>query len=92
MGVTLACVAYGSPLPVVKWLINGREIINGTGNALISENILEQANISFTQSILQLCPVMPDNGGEYACYANNIYGSHTIVFQVTVEQGIATYT
>lgn len=86
-GLTLACVAFGSPLPQITWYIDGFLLHNGSSNVLIYESLLQQGNLSFTQSILELCPVTLENAGEFSCRASNSHGDHTIVFQVMVTHG-----
>lgn len=87
-GLTLTCVVYGFPAPDITWYSNGNQVNNGSSNALIYESLLDQANISFTLSILELCPVTLEDGGNYTCYAINTEGNHTVSFQVMVVQGM----
>lgn len=86
--MTLACVAYGSPLPEITWFRDGvYEVDNQTANALVHESIVEQSETFFVQSILELCPVESTDAGEYSCFANNTNGTHTVVFQLMVLPG-----
>lgn len=84
-GLTLACVAHGYPLVDITWYSNGDQVTNGS--FLIYESFLEESNVSFTQSILEICPIMLEDGGQYECYANNTHGNSTVMFQVIVNQG-----
>lgn len=85
-GLTLTCAVSGSPVPNVTWYRNGNQINNGSSNALIHETLLE-LNVSFTLSILELCPVTLEDAGEYSCHAMNTIGNHTVLFQVIVNYG-----
>ena len=87
-GVTLTCVVYGSPMPDVSWFRNGdQRIDNFTDNAILYETLIEQSNMSFVHSTLELCPVSLADAGEYSCHTNNTHGNQTVVFQVDVTQG-----
>ena len=84
--LTLTCAALGSPVPDVTWYRNGNQVNNGSSNALIHESLLE-LSVSFTLSILELCPVALEDAGQYSCDANSTGGNHSALFQVIVNQG-----
>ena len=85
-GITLTCVAHGSPLPDVSWFRDGdQRIDNTTENAVVHERLLEE---HFVESELELCPVEMENVGQYSCYASNAQGNHSSIFSVGVTQGM----
>lgn len=85
-GVSLTCVVSGSPLPNVIWRRRGEIITNDTSNAVILETTFMQANYSFVQSVLDLCPVASSDAGEYTCFTENDHGNHSAVFEIVVIQ------
>ena len=88
-GVTLTCVAHGSPIPDITWFREGdQQIDNQTSNVVLHEGLIELANLTFVESIIRLCPVDMNDIGEYNCYANNSIGNDSFVFQVRVIQGM----
>lgn len=87
-GLTLTCVAFGSPVPSISWFRNGNQSVDSeTENALVTESLIEQSNVTFVESILQICPVEAGDEGEYGCQATNANGMQSVAFQVVVTQG-----
>lgn len=88
--VSLTCVASGLPSPDVSWLRDGgQRLTNDTPNAFLAESVLMLANLTFVQSVLELCPVRVSDAGEYSCVAKNEYGNHSILFEIMVIEGKA---
>lgn len=86
-GLSLTCVGYGSPLPTLTWFRDGVPLLNSSENVLLFDMALQQDNVSFIHSILELCPLQL--GGNYSCEAANANGSHAVYFQVTVVRGMS---
>ena len=87
-GVTLTCVVFSSPVPDVTWFRNGNQTVdNETANAFVTESLIQQSDITFVESILEICPVEVGDAGEYGCQATNVNGMQSVVFQVVVTQG-----
>ncbi len=63
----------------------GDPIMNSSSDATIFDATLQQDNIDFAHSILELCTLQ--HAGNYSCVASNANTSHSVYFQVTVIQG-----
>ena len=88
-GLTLTCVAFGPSLPSIVWRKNGVQLTNGSFNrVLIYDVTFEQRNHSFTQSILELCPVNIEDIGDYDCHASTSMNYSTIPFRLIRVGGI----
>ena len=83
---SLTCVAYGQPQPDVIWLKDGMPLQNAS-TLTIYGTYLEDANMSFVQSILEICTFLPEQQGNYSCYTDNSHGNNSFSFQITVFYG-----
>lgn len=83
---SLTCVAYGQPQPSITWLKDGVPIENGS-YATIYDTYLVDANMSFAQSILEICMFLPEQDGNYSCYTENQLGNFSFPFEINVIYG-----
>ena len=86
--VQLHCVAYADPPQAslnISWSRDG-DAVNETELISIHEEQIEQGNITFTQSILQICSIGLDNIGNYSCIAENVAGNDSANFELIVPR------
>ena len=83
---SLTCVAYGQPRPNMTWFRDGIPIDNST-HFTIYETFLEDTNVSFVQSILEVCLFLPELEGNYSCHTENELGSNFFTFSINVTYG-----
>ena len=86
-GGRLTCIAYGNPRPRVAWLKDNTEIQNGSYSVTIYETFIEETNVSFTQSIFEICSFLPEHEGNYSCFTENGFGNSSILFHIDVIFG-----
>ena len=67
--LTVACVAYGHPLPTISWSRDGIPITSGTRGYNIT--VPPPLNTVTAVSVLRLCGAETFHSGEYACTATN---------------------
>ena len=64
------CVGTGFPQPSISWSLNGSPLENSS-RIIISEEVFEEAGITFVQSFLEVCSVGFLDGGLYECTVAN---------------------
>ena len=68
--VSLTCVGYGLPGVEIRWVLDGETLTN-ISNTLIYEREVVEGNMTFFQSVLQLCSVELTDAGSYFCVVSN---------------------
>ena len=81
--ITFVCVAYGIPDPSISWNRGDTTLSNGS-QIFIYEVLLVQDGVKYVQSIIELCSIEEENGGQYSCFAENTVGNDTATFVLTV--------
>ena len=81
--ITFVCVAYGIPDPSISWN-RGDTTLNNGSQIFIYEVLLVQDGVKYVQSIIELCSIEEENGGQYSCFAENTVGNDTATFVLTV--------
>ena len=81
--ITFLCVASGNPTPSISW---NREdtVLNNDSQVTVYEELVTENEVTFLQSILELCAEEAD-AGQYSCFANNTLGNDTASFVLTVN-------
>ena len=64
--VRLTCVAYGNPLPSIKWTLGETDLADK-----VTDETVEVGDTTFLVSVLQLCDITSADAAEYACTATN---------------------
>ena len=68
--VYYVCVGYGEDdPPSITWRFGDKLLTNDLASVTIYEKPVMLNNITFTQSILELCSVQVQDGGIYSCSA-----------------------
>ena len=70
---TAQCGATGAPAPVIYYYFNEYIIATGVPGVTVNNGTLTIANVTH------------NNTGSYECFANNIHGSNSSVWLVTVK-------
>ena len=81
--ITFVCVAYGIPDPSISWNRGDTTLSNGS-QIFIYKVLLVQDGVKYVQSIIELCSVEEEDGGQYSCFAENTIGNDTATFVLTV--------
>lgn len=68
--ISLICVGYGLPNVEIYWTLDGETLTNSSRVSIHEEDI-EQGNMTFSQSVLQLCSVVLTDAGSYVCVVSN---------------------
>ncbi len=55
--LSVTCIGQGFPLPAIAWFRDGLPILNSSIDATIFDTALEQGNVTFSHSILEICPL-----------------------------------
>lgn len=76
--VTMTCRVVGNPLPVVRWYKDGQEVMPSTDFQISYD---ENTGIS----TLKIPEVFPEDAGEYACTAENMFGDATTSASLVVD-------
>lgn len=76
--VVMSCRVMGSPLPVVRWYKDGQEIMPSTDFQISYDE-------STGFSTLKIPEVFPEDAGEYACTAENMFGDATTSASLVVD-------
>ncbi|OWF38939.1 Down syndrome cell adhesion molecule [Mizuhopecten yessoensis] len=71
--VTLPCMVVGDPAPKVKWMMRGGEVV-------VNDRIQVLQNGS-----LYITSVVGGDAANYTCTAENVFGSDSIVFAISVQ-------
>ena len=85
--VTLACVAYGDPIPTISWNKGSSRLINSS-EVTIYQEVLNISGLIFAKSILDICTPGVTDAGQYSCYAED---SAPANFEVMINQGKRLY-
>ena len=88
--LTLACVAYGDPVPTISWNKGSSELTNSSV-ITIYQDVLEIRGVAFMTSILEICSVDGDDGGQYNCFAETSVSNDTANFNLSVTSVAGTY-
>ena len=81
--MTLACVAYGNPIPTILWN-KGSSRLTNSSEVTIYQQVLNISGITLTKSILEICTPGVNDAGQYSCYAED---SAPANFEVMINQG-----
>ena len=82
--VIMACVATGFPTPSISWAMEVTELYNDS-RVTIYDEILEEGGVIFTRSILEICSLTVEDGGQYSCTASNPGSDDTVNFVLTIN-------
>ena len=86
--VNYVCVGYGeSEDPTIMWKFG--EILTNDSSVTIYQKRVVVNNLTFIQSILELCSVRVEDAGTYFCSAVNSVGNSTSNFVLNVR--VCTY-
>ena len=78
------CVGLGVPPLSISWTrANGTELRNGSQVNIYNSNF-EEGGMVFFQSVLEICGVVDEDGGQYTCTVANNIGSSNSSFEVEV--------
>ena len=88
--VTVACVAYGDPVPIISWNKGSSELTNSS-TVTIYQDVLEIRGVAFKSSILEICSVDGDDGGQYSCFSETSVSNDTANFNLSVTSVAGTY-
>ena len=88
--LTLACVAYGDPVPTISWNKGSSELTNSSV-ITIYQDVLEIRGVAFMRSILEICSVDGDDAGQYSCFSENSVSNDTANFELSVTSVAGTY-
>ena len=86
----LACVAYGDPVTTISCNKGSSELTNSS-TVTIYQDVLEIRGVAFKSSILEICSVDGDDGGQYSCFAENSVSNDTANFNLSVTSVAGTY-
>ena len=89
--VTLACVAYGDPVPIISWNKGSSELTNSS-TVTIYQDVLNISGMTFMKSKLEICNVDGDDAGQYSCFAETSVSNDTAYFELSVICLAGTYT
>ena len=82
--LVLTCVAFGVPVPSVRWERRDGQSLE---SANISFESLNLAGTEFVTSTLELCRVEQSDGGLYSCIASNSVGENQYNFTIVLLLG-----
>lgn len=82
--VLFSCVAKGYPLPNITWY-DPTGILANDSRVTIYDLPLYEGGYFFLHSVLEICSVELEDGGNYSCFANNSAGSSISEFTVEVN-------
>ena len=86
--MTLACVAYGDPIPTISWN-KGSSRLTNSSEVTIYQEVLNISGLIFAKSILEICALDVDDTGQYSCFAESSTSNDTANFELSVtNQGI----
>jgi len=88
--LTLACVAYGDPVPTISWNKGSSELTNSSV-VTIYQHVLNISGVIVMRSILEICSVDEDDAGQYSCFAENSVSNDTANFELSVTSVAGTY-
>ena len=81
--MTLACVAYGDPIPTISWN-KGSSRLTNSSEVTIYQEVLNIGGVTLAKSILEICTPGVKDAGQYSCYAED---SAPANFEVMINQG-----
>ncbi len=73
MPVYIVCIFNGVPQPMIFWVRDGMNLVNGSGISISN---------SMNTSELTVIDNAGEQGGEYNCSVSNVIGSATLIFMV----------
>ena len=85
--LTLACVAYGDPIPTISWNKGSSRLTNNSAVTIYQE-VLSTSGVTLAKSILEICTPGENDAGQYSCFAED---SAPAEFEIVVNQGKHTY-
>ena len=81
--VLLTCIAYGDPIPSIDWL-NDTSLIENTNGVMVYQDLVTDWDVTFSQSILEVCSVDLSDEANYSCVATNSVGEESVSISLTV--------
>ena len=89
--LTLACVAYGDPIPTITWNKGSSQLTNDS-EVTIYQEVLNISGLIFAKSILEICALDEGDAGQYSCFAESSTSNDTANFELSVtNQGSYIY-
>ncbi len=81
--IFLTCVSYGVPYSAITWRKEGAELDNSSRISIYNSPVIEQ-DLTFTQSILEICSSQLSDDGMYQCVAENGASNDSVTFSISV--------
>ena len=78
------CVGTGFPQPTISWAVNGSTLDN-TSRITITEEVFEEAGVTFVRSFLEVCSVSFFDSGLYQCTVANRLVNASSNFELIVN-------
>ena len=81
--IIATCVGYGVPNPSVAWIHDGNQLVNDS-QVTIYEELLNEGDVIFVKSVIEICGVEVADSGDYSCMVANDNGTDTVTFNLNV--------
>ena len=81
--IIATCVAYGLPEPSVTWSHDGNQLVNNSP-VTIYEELLNEGDVIFVKSAIEICGVEVADSGDYSCLVANDNGTDTVTFNLNI--------
>ena len=88
--LTVACAAYGDPVPTISWSRGSSELANSSVITIYQE-VLNVSGLAFMKSILEICSIDEDDAGQYSCFAETSTSNDTANFELSVTSVAGKY-
>ena len=85
--LTLACIAYGDPIPTISWNKGSSQLTNDSAVTIYQE-VVSTSGVTLAKSILEICTPGENDAGQYSCFAED---SAPAEFEIVVNQGKHPY-
>ncbi len=86
--VLMTCVAYGGLPAYISWIQESNQTtLDNSSNSWVTvyEELVTEGELTFTQSILEICSVEEMDESNYTCVAENSFGNDTATFELSVN-------